>query len=135
MRASFYTFGCKLNQFETEALASEFRTQGFSLVSADDAADVYVVNTCTVTTRSEQKARRLIRKISTRRPGSLIVVTGCYAQLNSRDIAGLGDNVRVISQENKAGLLDLPRLLKEPGATPWTAYSAVAARTEEGNLR
>jgi tRNA A37 methylthiotransferase MiaB len=49
MRASLYTFGCKLNQYETEALASEFRGQGFSLVSPDEAAEVYIINTCTVT--------------------------------------------------------------------------------------
>ena len=89
MTASFHTFGCKLNQFETEALASEFRNRGFSLVASDQPADVYVINTCTVTSKSEQKARRLIRKISREHPGSLLLVTGCYAQLNAGDLAGM----------------------------------------------
>jgi len=113
MTASFHTFGCKLNQYETEALASEFRDQGFSLVSADRSADVYVINTCTVTSKSEQKARRLIRKLSREHPGSLLVVTGCYAQLNAGDLAALGSNVRVVSQEQKASLLQLPGRLQQ----------------------
>jgi threonylcarbamoyladenosine tRNA methylthiotransferase MtaB len=116
MTASFHTFGCKLNQYETEALASEFRNQGFSLVSSDRPADVYVINTCTVTSKSEQKARRLIRKISREHPGSLLVVTGCYAQLNAGDLAVLGSNVRVIPQEQKASLMELPRLLQDRGS-------------------
>ncbi len=117
MRASLYTFGCKLNQYETEALASEFRGQGFSLVSPDEAAEVYVINTCTVTSKSEQKARRLIRKISRQRPRSLLIVTGCYAQLNRDDLASLGENVWVVSQEDKAGLIELPARLKQGNGT------------------
>jgi threonylcarbamoyladenosine tRNA methylthiotransferase MtaB len=113
MTASFHTFGCKLNQYETEALASEFRDQGFSLVSADSPADVYVINTCTVTSKSEQKARRLIRKLSREHPGSLLVVTGCYAQLNAGELAALGSNVRVVSQEQKASLMELPGWLQK----------------------
>ena len=115
MTAAFHTFGCKLNQYETEALASEFRNQGFSLVASDRPADVYVINTCTVTSKSEQKARRLIRKISREHPASLLLVTGCYAQLNAQELAALGGNVRVISQEQKASLMELPGLLVQEG--------------------
>ena len=125
MRASLYTFGCKLNQFETEALASEFRGQGFSLVSPDEAAEVYIINTCTVTSKSEQKARRLIRKISRERPRALLIVTGCYAQLNRDDLAGLGENVRVVSQEDKAGLIELPATLKRRNETARGAIAPV----------
>jgi threonylcarbamoyladenosine tRNA methylthiotransferase MtaB len=127
MRASLYTFGCKLNQYETEALASEFRGQGFSLVSPDEAAEVYVINTCTVTSKSEQKARRLIRKISRQHPRSLLIVTGCYAQLNRDDLACLGENVRVVSQEDKPGLIELPARLKRWNATARGATARNAA--------
>ena len=116
MTASFHTFGCKLNQYETEALASEFRNRGFSLVPSDQPADVYVINTCTVTSKSEQKARRLIRKISREHPSSLLIVTGCYAQLNPGDLQALGSNVQVISQERKASLMELPGLLVKQGS-------------------
>ena len=122
MTASFHTFGCKLNQYESEALASEFRNQGFSLVGPERRADVYVINTCTVTSKSEQKARRLIRKVCREHPGSVLIATGCYAQLNEEDLTGLGDNVVVVSQEDKATLMELPRLLR--GGNPADYASA-----------
>ena len=115
MRAAFHTFGCKLNQFETEALASAFRSQGFSLVDADEEAEVYLINTCTVTGKSEQKARRYIRGLARGRPEALLVVTGCYAQLEPGAIESLGSNVTVVSQSDKSLLLDLPRHLQEQG--------------------
>jgi threonylcarbamoyladenosine tRNA methylthiotransferase MtaB len=126
MRASFYTFGCKLNQYETEALAAAFRDQGFSVGAAGEEqpaepgaarpeADVYIINTCTVTSKSEQKARRLIRSLSRRHPGALLLVTGCYAQLNGEEIALLGGNVLVVPHDDKDLLLDLPPLLKTAG--------------------
>jgi threonylcarbamoyladenosine tRNA methylthiotransferase MtaB len=115
MRASFHTFGCKLNQFETEALASAFRSRGFSLVEPEEEAEVYLINTCTVTGKSEQKARRFIRGLARRRPASLLLVTGCYAQLEGAAIESLGPNVTVVSQADKSLLLDLPRRLQEQG--------------------
>lgn len=111
MRASFYTFGCKLNQFETEALASSFRRQGFSIVRADQEADVYIINTCTVTSKSEQKARRLIRKLARMQSDSLLIVTGCYAQLNRDALSALSRNVVIVPQEKKDTLLELPRFI------------------------
>jgi threonylcarbamoyladenosine tRNA methylthiotransferase MtaB len=115
MRASFHTFGCKLNQFETEALASAFRSRGFSLVDPVEEAEVYLINTCTVTGKSEQKARRFIRGLARRRPAALLVVTGCYAQLDAAALEGLGPNVTVVSQADKSLLLDLPGRLAEEG--------------------
>ena len=130
MKAAFHTFGCKLNQYETEALASAFRDQGFSLVGADQVADVYLINTCTVTTKSEQKARRLIRKISRENPEALVVVTGCYAQLNPEQLDVLGENICVVSQEQKAELLELPRLLEQRGTEPYKSGEGLIRRQE-----
>ena len=118
MKASVYTFGCKLNQYESEALAAAFRDRGFTLVSVADPADVYVVNTCTVTSKSDQKARRLIRKLSREHPGVPVVVTGCYAQLNRPELEALGGNIRVVSQEDKSTLLDLPGRLAAGESVP-----------------
>jgi threonylcarbamoyladenosine tRNA methylthiotransferase MtaB len=108
MKAAFYTLGCKLNQCESEALASSFWSQGFFIATADESADIYIVNTCTVTSRAEQKARRMIRKFSREHAEALVIVTGCYAQLNKEELAVLGENVVVVSHENKDILLDLP---------------------------
>jgi threonylcarbamoyladenosine tRNA methylthiotransferase MtaB len=130
MRASFYTFGCKLNQYETEALASSFRSRGFSVgaASAEDttaapgpdenSADLYIVNTCTVTSKSEQKARRLIRSLSRRHPAALLIVTGCYAQLNAEELETLADNILVVPQEAKDRLLEAPEQLLQAGGAP-----------------
>ena len=111
MRAAFYTLGCKLNQCESEALASAFGSRGFSIVAPSEEADLYIVNTCTVTSKSEQKARRMIRRFSRENPSAAVIVTGCYAQMEPQAFATLGPHVRVVSGEKKARLLDLPQQL------------------------
>ncbi|MBI9100360.1 MAG: tRNA (N(6)-L-threonylcarbamoyladenosine(37)-C(2))-methylthiotransferase MtaB, partial [Spirochaetaceae bacterium] len=107
MRAAFYTLGCKLNQVETEALISSFKEQGVSIVSSENDADIYVVNTCTVTSKSEQKARRMIRRFSRDRNSSLVIATGCYVQLEEEEVVSLGDNVVTVSLDDKDTILDL----------------------------
>ncbi len=111
MRAAVYTLGCKLNQCESEALASSFDSRGFFICSARDHADLYIINTCTVTSKAEQKARRIIRKLSADHPRSAILVTGCYAQLNGSDL-GLGPNVIVVEHDRKAQISRLPDFIK-----------------------
>ena len=107
MKAAFYTLGCKLNQVETEALVSAFKEQGVSIVSSDNDADIYIVNTCTVTSKSEQKARRMIRKFSNGYNTSLVIATGCYVQMEEEEVVTLGDNVVTISLDDKDTILDL----------------------------
>lgn len=107
MNAAFFTLGCKLNQCETEALAEAFERSGFGIVEFSEAADVFVVNTCTVTSKSEQKARRVIRKVSRDYPDSLVLVTGCYAQLEPDLIGELGDNVLSVPLDQKDLILDM----------------------------
>jgi threonylcarbamoyladenosine tRNA methylthiotransferase MtaB len=130
---SLYTLGCKLNQLESEAVADAFRAAECSVIpwNEDRAAvspDILVVNTCTVTSMAEQKARRVIRKALRDHPFSCLVVTGCYAQLERETLEGLaaGDRERffVVSGDAKDTLLDLPRFLAEN-----------AARTGEADLR
>ena len=111
MKASFFTFGCKLNQCETEALAESFEKQGFEIEEFDNPSDVFIVNTCTVTSKSEQKARRIIRKASRNYPDSLVLVTGCYAQLEAELIRSLGDNVLSVPLDQKDLIMDLAAYL------------------------
>jgi threonylcarbamoyladenosine tRNA methylthiotransferase MtaB len=113
MRVGFHTFGCKLNQFETEALASPLASQGFSVVSAREEADLYVINTCTVTSKADHKARALIRSLAREHPRALLVVTGCSAQLEADTLTGLVPNLLVVPQSDKPVLLDLPRFLED----------------------
>ena len=116
MRVGFHTFGCKLNQYETEALASPLRNQGFSIAGAREEADLYIVNTCTVTSRADHKARALIRALAREHPAALLVVTGCAAQLEAESLGALAPNILVVPQSEKAVLLDLPRFLREARA-------------------
>lgn len=86
---AFYTLGCKANQLETSTLAKQFGDQGWALVPFDEAAEVYVINTCTVTERSDQESRRMIRRARLSNPQARIAVTGCYAQVSPDELAGL----------------------------------------------
>jgi threonylcarbamoyladenosine tRNA methylthiotransferase MtaB len=131
-RVGFHTFGCKLNQFETEALASSFRTQGFAIVPFEQEADAYVVNTCTVTCRADHKARALIRSLARSRSRALLIVTGCSAELNARELSSLGENVLVVPQSQKASLLDLPAILDQAGRTmvPRDIFSPVTGHRD-----
>jgi threonylcarbamoyladenosine tRNA methylthiotransferase MtaB len=89
---SVFTLGCKLNQLESEAIADSFRKAGFRLVPWDSRSPeprILIVNTCTVTSKADQKARRMIRKLIRDNPESCVIVTGCYAQLDTEEIMSL----------------------------------------------
>jgi len=104
-----YTLGCRLNQCESEAIADSFSKEGFTVVGEHDSADLYIVNTCTVTSKAEQKARRMIRKFAAAAP---TLATGCYAQVNEEELKALSDQVIVVPLEKKAHLLKLAKHLK-----------------------
>ena len=77
LAVAFKTLGCKLNQLETESIADAFATAGAELRAFDAQADLYVVNTCTVTGKAEQKARRVIRQALAQNPRAVVLATGC----------------------------------------------------------
>lgn len=95
MKFAFYTLGCKVNQYETQAMERLLTAQGHSLGSFDEECDCYVVNTCTVTAVADKKNRNVIRRIRAQRPNAVIGVCGCYAQIKPEDIRTL--DVDVIS--------------------------------------
>lgn len=113
IKTSFYTLGCKLNQCESEALASSFKSRGFFISKVSEKSDIYVVNSCTVTTKAEQKARRMIRKFARDNKDAVIFVTGCYAQLNAGDLSSLAENVFVIPLDRKHTIMDLPEYIMD----------------------
>jgi len=84
---AFHTLGCKLNFSETSSLSRILETEGFRKKEFDDMADVYVINTCSVTDNADKECRQLVRRIQRRSPESLVVITGCYAQLKPKEIA------------------------------------------------
>ncbi|HIV80317.1 MAG TPA: tRNA (N(6)-L-threonylcarbamoyladenosine(37)-C(2))-methylthiotransferase MtaB [Candidatus Avanaerovorax faecigallinarum] len=89
MKIAFYTLGCKVNQYETEALKEEFARAGYQVTGEDDVADIYVINTCTVTNLADRKSRQYIRRMKRRSPEAVIAVTGCYAQTKPEEVASV----------------------------------------------
>lgn len=85
-KVAFYTLGCKVNQYETEAMLEMFKEDGYEQVGSEDYADVYVINTCTVTHMSDRKSRQYIRRMKKKNPDAIIAVVGCYSQVSPEEI-------------------------------------------------
>ena len=90
MRIAIYTLGCKVNQYETQAMEQELAAQGHELVDFEQAADAYIINTCSVTAVSDKKSRQMIRRAKNRNPAAIIAACGCYVQTHTDEAAALG---------------------------------------------
>ena len=102
MRISFYTLGCKVNQFETHLLSDRFLHKGFEVVEFGQEADVYIVNTCCVTAKAAYQARQVLRRIRREQPNAKIVATGCYAQVYPNEIFdSLEGQVCIVGNDQK----------------------------------
>lgn len=116
-KVAFITLGCKTNQYESEAMAGVFRRRGYENVTFDEKADVYVINTCTVTHLGDRKSRQMIRRAVKKNPGAIVVVTGCYAQTSPGEvleipgvdvIVGTRDRDRIVELVEKAEKSPVP---------------------------
>lgn len=106
-RVAITTLGCKVNQFESAAFASAFTARGCQVVPLSSEADIYVVNTCTVTGRAAQQSRQLIRRIRKQRPQARIFVTGCFAQMDPEGVLALDEApLAIVGNGNKHRLVD-----------------------------
>jgi len=133
---AFYTFGCRINQYDTETIRTLLEESGrFRTVPMHDPADIYVVNTCSVTAQADATARKAIRRILNEQPAARIVVTGCYAQRASADIAklpgvvlvlGVPDRGRIVSEIEKCLLLPLLHGEKRSGDREFTQRITVS---------
>lgn len=103
LRVAFVTLGCKVNQYETYVMEQQFAENGFSLVSPDSQADVYVINSCTVTATSDQKTRQTVRHYKRAHPEAVVVLTGCYSQAFPEDAAKLLPEADVITGTHPRG--------------------------------
>jgi threonylcarbamoyladenosine tRNA methylthiotransferase MtaB len=101
------TLGCKLNQYETAGISDQFERKGLRVVPFAEAADVYVINTCTVTDRTDKVGRQLIRRAQRQNPEATIVVTGCYVQYNPREAAAVPGVHLVVGNADKDRIVDL----------------------------
>ena len=109
-KVAFYTLGCKLNFSETSTIGRQLTGIGFSKTDFDSPADLYVINTCSVTENANRECRRIIRKAKKNSPNSFVVVTGCFAQLKPKEITAI-EGVDVVLGANEK--FNLPKLLTD----------------------
>ncbi len=100
------TLGCKVNQYESEAIAERLEELGFKIASPTDVCDAYVINTCTVTAESDRKARQMIRRMMKNNPRAVILVTGCYSQISPEAVAAIDGVDYVCGSSNKMTVTD-----------------------------
>lgn len=126
---AFVTLGCKLNFSETSAIARQFAGAGYEVVPSVRPADIYVINTCSVTEHADKKCRQTIRKLHHRNPAAIIAVTGCYAQLKPQEIMGIEGVDIVVGADRKGEVFQLAGRLsaKSPRAH---AYSCAIGEVE-----
>ena len=106
-KIAFKTLGCRVNLYETDALASRFKAAGYAIAESDEDADAFVVNTCTVTNTSDQKCRQAIRQIRRKHPKALMVITGCMVNHRKAELLQSGIADYVIDNERKSALFDI----------------------------
>lgn len=101
MKATFYTLGCKTNQYETQALCEDFKRAGYEIVGEEDFADVYVVNTCSVTRMADRKSRQYIRRMKKQNADSVVIMMGCYPQTNPDETAAIDEADIILGTTDK----------------------------------
>jgi len=129
-RVAISTLGCKVNQYESAALVGIFRERGYRLVEFEDEADVYIINTCTVTHLGDRKSRQLIRRAARTNPGALIAVTGCYAQVSPEKVLAIPGVDLVVGTKDRAKLVELV----ETAAKGLGPVNAVSSLENEGEF-
>ena len=106
MRIAICTLGCKVNQYETQAIEQELLRRGHTLVDFEDEADAYVINTCSVTAVSDKKSRQMIRRAKGRNPNAVVAACGCYAQTHADEVKALAPDV-LVGTNDRMKFLDL----------------------------
>ena len=107
MRVAGYALGCKVNQYETEALNEAFAARGHQIVEIDDEADLYIINTCSVTNLGDKKSRQLIRRVKRQNPEAIVAVIGCYAQVAAAELAKLPEINLLLGTGNRREIVEL----------------------------
>ncbi|MCR5889944.1 tRNA (N(6)-L-threonylcarbamoyladenosine(37)-C(2))-methylthiotransferase MtaB [Hymenobacter sp. J193] len=131
-KVAFYTLGCKLNFSETSAIGRQFEEHGFVKTSFEDAADIYVINTCSVTDHADRKCRKVVKEALKHNPEAFVAIVGCYAQLKPREIAEIPGVHAVLGAAEKFQLVETLAGFQKPavGQPGQVFASPIAAATE-----
>lgn len=109
-KVASFALGCKVNRYESEAIAELFKDKGYEIVGIDEYADIYIINTCTVTNFGDKKSRQLIRRVKRLNPDAFVAVTGCYAQTSPDEVLGI-EGVNLVL--GTSGRNEIVRLVEE----------------------
>lgn len=107
LKVAFCSLGCKVNQYETNAMAQKFIENGFSVVDFEETADIYIVNTCTVTSIADKKSRQMLRRAKEHNQNSIVVACGCYAQVAAKEIEEIDEVDLVIGNNEKSDIIKI----------------------------
>ena len=146
---AFYTLGCKVNQYETNAMTQKFAEKGYEILGFDTNADIYIINTCTVTHIADKKSRQIIRHAKQQNPEAIIVATGCYAQVSKEELEKIeeldiivgntekNDIVSIVEEyankkQIKVGKIDEEKELVDFGTITYTEKTRAVIKVQDG---
>ena len=132
IKVGILTLGCKVNQYESEAIAEALCDKGFLIAPHTETCDAYIVNTCTVTAESDRKARQMIRRMIGKNPCAFVLVTGCYSQVSPDEVAKIEGVDYICGSSNKMSVVDKLCQLAESGKKNETAEVCVPNLDESG---
>ncbi len=115
MKVAFATLGCRVNHYESEAMAEKFIREGYEVVDFDNFADVYVINTCTVTNMGDKKSRQIISRARRTNPDAIIAAVGCYSQISPEEVSKIEGVDVVLGTRNKGDIVYCVNKAKEEG--------------------
>ena len=125
--AAFYTLGCKVNQYETDAMNELFDSAGYRIVDFSEPADVYVINTCTVTNMADRKSRQILHRAKKKNPGSVIVAAGCYVQAAGEELLQDGMIDLIVGNNQKKDIVQIVEAyMREKAGKQETDVSSVS---------
>ena len=113
-KVAFITLGCKVNQYETNAMAQKLMENGYEIVDHNQKADIYIINTCTVTNMSDRKSRQMIRRAKENNPNAIVIAVGCYVQVAKKEIENIEEIDLALGNEEKVNIVEYcNKILKE----------------------
>ena len=107
MKACIYTLGCRVNQYESDAIMQELKKYGAEIVPSSEECDICIINTCSVTSESDRKSKQIIRRLTAKNPNAVVIVTGCYSQINPTDAMGIKGVSLVCGNNDKSQIAGL----------------------------
>ena len=106
-KVAFYTLGCKVNQYETNGMIQHFLGKGYEIVDFDEYANIYIINTCTVTNMSDRKSRQMLRRAKDNNPNAIVVAVGCYAQVSGKEIEEIPEIDLILGNNEKVNIVEI----------------------------